>query len=54
MERNKSLMSLKPVAFNVPTVLSLYNGNSITNPYNIADTFNNYFAYIAETTKIKT
>ena len=33
------------------TVLSLDNGNTITSPYNIANTFNNYFAPIAETTK---
>ena len=43
----KSLISLKTVAFNVPTVLSLDNGNTITNPYDIA--INNYFASIAET-----
>ena len=47
----KSLISLKTVASNVPTVLSLDNGKTITNPYDIADTFNNYFASIAETTK---
>ena len=47
----KSLISLKTVASNVPTVLSLDNGNTITNPYDIANTFNNYFASIAETTK---
>ena len=47
----KSLISLKTVAFRVPTVLSLDNGDTITNPYDIANTFNNYFASIAETTK---
>ena len=47
----KSLISLKIVASNVPTVLSLDNGDTITNPYDIANTFNNYFASIAETTK---
>ena len=47
----KSLISLKPVASNVPTVLSLGNGDTVTNPYDIANTFNNYFASIAETTK---
>ena len=36
---------------NVPTVLSLDNSNTITNPYDIANTFNNYFASVAETTK---
>ena len=49
----KSLISLKTVASNVPTVLSLDNGDTITNPYDIANTFNNYFASIAETTKKK-
>ena len=49
----KSLITLKSVASNVPTVLSLDNGDTITNPYDIANTFNNYFASIAETTKKK-
>ena len=49
----KSLISLKTVASSVPTVLSLDNGDTITNPYDIANTFNNYFASIAETTKKK-
>ena len=47
----KSLISLKTVASNVPTVLSIDNGDTITNPYDIANTFNNYFASVAETTK---
>ena len=47
----KSLISIKAVASSVPTVLSLDNGDTITNPYDIANTFNNYFASIAETTK---
>ena len=47
----KSLISLKSVASNVSTVLSLDNGDTITNPYDIANTFNNYFTSIAETTK---
>ena len=47
----KSLISLKTAASNVPTVLSLDNGDTITNPYDIANTFNNYSASIAETTK---
>ena len=41
----KSLISLKTVASSVPTV------DTIANPYDIANTFNNYFASIAETTK---
>ena len=49
----KSLISLKTVASSVPTVLSLDNGDIITNPYDIANTINNYFACIAETTKKK-
>ena len=49
----KSLISLNIVASNLPTVLSLNNGGTITNPYNSANTFNNYFASIAETTKKK-
>ena len=47
----KSLISLKTVASRVPTVLSLNNGDTITNPYDTANTFNNYFVSIAETTK---
>ena len=47
----KSLTTLKTIASSIPTVLSLGNGDTITNPYDIANTFNNYFASIAETTK---
>ena len=47
----KSLISLKTVASSALIVLSRDNGNTITNPYDIANTFNNYFASIAETTK---
>ena len=50
-KRIKFLISLKNVASSVPTVLSLDNGDTITNPYDIANTFNNYFASIAETTE---
>ena len=32
----KSLISLKTVASSVPTILSLDNGDTITNPYDIA------------------
>ena len=46
----KSLISQETVAFSVPTV-SVYHGDNITNPNDIANTFNNYFASIAETTK---
>ena len=47
----KPLISLNTVASSVPNVLSLDNGDTITNPYDIANTFNNYFVSIAETTK---
>ena len=47
----KSLISLKPVASSVPTVLSLDNGHTITNRCDIANTINNYFASMAGTTK---
>ena len=39
----KSLISLKTIASNIPTVLSLDNGHTITSPYDIANTFNSYF-----------
>ena len=41
----------KTGASSIPVVLSLDNGDTITNLYDIANTFNNYFASIAETTK---
>ena len=47
----KSPISAKTKASSVPPVLSLENGDTVTNPYDIANTFNNYFASIAETTK---
>ena len=47
----KCLISLKTVAFSIPTKLSLDNGDIITNPYDIVNTINSYFASIAETTK---
>ena len=34
----------------MPTMLSLDNGGTITNPYDIVNTFNNYFASVAQTT----
>ena len=49
----KSLIFLKTVASHVPTVLPLDNTDNITNPHDIANIFNNYFASIAETTKKK-
>ena len=47
----KCLISLNTVAFSIPTKLSLDNGDIITNPYDIVNTINSYFASIAETTK---
>ena len=46
-----SLISLKTKASSVPIVLSRENGDTIANPYDIANTFNNHFASIIETTK---
>ena len=40
----KSLISLKIAASTILTVLSLDNGDTITSPYDTANTFNNYFA----------
>ena len=47
----KSLISLKTVASRAPTVISLNIGDTMTNPYDIANAFNNYFVSIAETRK---
>ena len=45
----KSIISLKSEASNAPILLSLDNGDTITNRYDIANTFNNYFASLAKT-----
>ena len=50
-KRMNSLISLKTVASSVPAALPVDNDDTITNPYDIANTFNNYFASIAESTK---
>ena len=50
-KRIRSLISLKTKTSSVPTILFRENGDTITNPYDIANTFNNYFASIAENTK---
>ena len=47
----KSLISLKTLASGLPTILSLDNGDTVSNSYHIANRFNNYFASIAETMK---
>ena len=47
----KSLISLKTLASGLPTILSLDNGDTVSNSYDIANAFNNYFVSIAETRK---
>ena len=44
-------LSLKTAASSVPTVLDLDNDDTITNPYYIANSFNNYFASKVENTR---
>ena len=48
-KRIKFPISLKTVASRVPTVYSQGNGDTITSLYDIANTFDNYSASIAET-----
>ena len=47
----KSVISLKIVASSVPNVPSFDNGDTITDPCDIANTFNHYCVSIAETIK---
>ena len=47
----KCLISLKNVASSVLTILFLDSGDTIINPYDITNSFNNCLASIAETTK---
>ena len=47
----KLLISVKAVSSSVPTVLSIDNGDTINNLYDIANICYNYFALIAEATK---
>ena len=51
MERNQFPYFSKNCSIPCTTVPSLNNGDIITTPYDIANTFNKYFASIAETTK---
>ena len=44
----KSLISLKTVATSIPTVLSVDNGDTISDPYDVANKFNNCFVSIAK------
>ena len=48
MEKNQIPYFSKNCSICVPTILSLDNSDTITNPYDIANTFNNYLASIAE------
>ena len=50
-ERNQILYFSKNCSFWCTNCISLYHGDTITNPYDIANTFNNYFASIAEKSK---
>ena len=47
----KFFISLKTVASSLPMVHFLDNDDTVTNPYDIVNNFNNYFASIVETTK---
>ena len=51
MKRNQIPYFSNSCSIPCTTVLSLHNGDIITNPYDIVNTFNNYLASIAETTK---
>ena len=51
MERNQIPYFSKNCSIQCTNCTSLDNGDTIANLYNIANTFNNYFASIAETTK---
>ena len=55
MERNQILSknsSFQCTNCTPPPPKPLDNGDTITNPYDIANTFNDYFAAIAETAKM--
>ena len=51
MERNQIPYFSKNYSIQCTNCTVLDNGDTVTNPYDIANTFNNYFASIAETTK---
>ena len=51
MERNQIPYFSKNCSIPRTTVLSLDNGDTITNLYDIVNTFNSYFASVAETSK---
>ena len=51
MERNQIPYFSKNCNIHIPTVLSLDNGDTITNPYDTANIFNNYCPSTAEPQK---
>ena len=51
MGRNQIPYFSKSCSIPCTIVLSFDNGDTITNPYDIVNFFNNYFASTAETTK---
>ena len=52
MERNQIPYFSENCSFQcIYQLYSPYNSDTITNPYDITNTFNNYFATIADTTK---
>ena len=53
MEKNQIPYFSKNCSIQRTTVLSLDNGDTITNPYDDANAFNNYFASKAESTEKK-
>ena len=52
-KRMQFLISIKTIACSALTVINFHNGDTITNPCDIANTCNNYFGSIAETAKKK-
>ena len=53
MERNQILIFFKDLASSAPTVLFLYNSDTINNPYDFTNTFNNFSTSTTETKKKK-
>ena len=46
----KSLISLKDISTSVPRTLN-HNNKTVTNPFEIANIFNNHFASVAQKTR---
>ena len=51
MERNQILIFFKDLASSAPTELFLYNSDTINNPYDFTNTFNNFSTSTNETKK---